>query len=291
MTSPEGGPTAPAYVELVHTMGTVVTVDIRAAVRPANLQAALDAVTGTLWSVDAAFSTWQDDSWVSRLLSGRIELGRCPSEVREVVSLSEQMAELTGGYFSPYWRGSAPDPTGLVKGWAAQRASDLLVAHGLPDHVVNAAGDLVVSGSSDPRLAGSRSAWRVGIADPATAGAFAGVVELPDLGRWAVATSGTFELGAHVVDPHDGRAPTVVASATTVVRVGSPHRQAGAVADACATALVAAGERAGPLLTRLGPNLVRGLLIGADGGIVDPDRLLAARPDDPGATPVSDPRQ
>ena len=123
--------------------------------------------------------------------------------------------ELTDGYFSPFWRrlpygDPGPDPTGLVKGWAAQQASDVLVAHGLPDHVVNAAGDVVVSGQLGPgRPRSARGAS--GSVTRTAPRALAGVVDLDQsASRWAVATSGTAELGAHVSDPHSGRFPRSV---------------------------------------------------------------------------------
>jgi FAD:protein FMN transferase len=271
--------TSPAYVELVHTMGTVITLDIRAAERPANLTAAFAAASDALHMADAMFSTWQDDSWIGRLLRGRVDLDRCPGQVRDVVRLAVELAELTEGYFSPFWRGdtspyTGPDPTGLVKGWAAQQASNVLLEYGLNNHVVNAAGDLVLAGSPSPGAAGQPS-WRIGISDPSTARALSGVVVLPaSHTRWAVATSGTAELGHHVVDPHSGTFPQRVASATTIAQVASPHRETGAVVDACATALVAAGDQAATVLGHLGRQQIRGLLIYDDGSVVDPEQLL-----------------
>ena len=48
------------------------------------------------------------------------------------------------------------------------------------------------------------------------------MLELSDA---AVATSGTYERGAHIVDPHSGRAPTGVASVTIVgPRAGDGRR-------------------------------------------------------------------
>jgi thiamine biosynthesis lipoprotein len=275
-------PGAPAgtYVELIHTMGTVVTVDVRATSRPPGLEGAAAAVARRLGAIDRAFSTWLPDSWVSRLAAGRITLDDCPEEVRDVVSLAVRMREATGGYFSPFWRGNAaagPDPTGLVKGWAAQQASDILIGHGLPDHLVNAAGDLVLSGSPAPftgETPGSAT-WQVGISDPLAPGGLAGVVRLGGgSSRWAVATSGTAELGYHVVDPHTGAFPREVTSATAVVRVGGSDTEAGAVADACATALVAAGLEADALLGRLTTHRVRAVVLDARGAVSDPHGLL-----------------
>ena len=47
----------------------------------------------------------------------------------------------TRGYFSSMYAGRL-DPSGLVKGWAVQRASDLLVAAGSRRHCVNGGGDM-----------------------------------------------------------------------------------------------------------------------------------------------------
>ncbi len=268
--------TLPGFVETVRTMGTVVTLDVRAARTQPPVAAFADAAAD-LHRVDRLLSTWRAGSWASRLLRREVVVGDCPAPVREVVGLAERLAEVTDGWFSPYWRGDAasgPDPTGLVKGWAAQRASDRLLAHGLPDHLVNAAGDLVVSGSPDPGQ-GAASAWRIGIADPLRPGALVGVLDLAGgAGRWGVAPSGPAERGPQVVDPHTGAAPLSVASATAVARVGTPHEEAGAWTDACATALVAAGGRAPDLLGRLAARGVDAFLVGADGQVTDPAGLL-----------------
>jgi thiamine biosynthesis lipoprotein len=73
--------------------------------------------------------------------------------------------------------------------------------------------------------------WRVGIADPFHRGGLALVVEAAGS---AVATSGTAERGAHIIDPHLGRPATGLASLTLV----GPSL---ALADAYATAAVAMG--------------------------------------------------
>jgi len=266
-------------VELVATMGTVVSIDVRTPVPPEAFREAAQGVTRRLQGIDEQFSAWRPDSWVSRLISGAVAPEDCPPEVRRVVDLAMDLREITDGYFSPYWRrvpygDPGPDPTGLVKGWAAQQASDVLLAHGLPDHVVNAAGDVIASGQSAP--GDSVCTWRVGISDPHRVRELVGVVELDQSAqRWAVATSGTAELGEHVSDPHTGRFPSSVASATAVTRVTST-REGGAVADACATALVAAGDQAPALLERFAVEGVDVFLIGGDGSVSDPRGLLAA---------------
>jgi len=264
-------------VELVSTMGTVVSLDVRTSAPPGVFEEAVEAVTARLLAIEDLFSAWRPDSWVSRLIRGGVSPVACPLEVQQVLEVAMELMELTDGYFSPFWRrlpygDPGPDPTGLVKGWAAQRASDILVSRGLPDHVVNAAGDVVVSGRSAP--GDPACAWRIGISDPGRARALVGVVELDQTApRWAVATSGTAELGAHVSDPHSGRFPRAVVSATAVVRLDGLAEGA-ALADGCATALVAAGERAAALLDSLPRHGVEVLLVEVDGNVRDPRQLL-----------------
>jgi thiamine biosynthesis lipoprotein len=264
-------------------MGTVVSVDVGSPVPDERLGEAVEAITVRLRAIDETFSPWLSDSWVSRLIDGRVCLGECPPEVQHVVELSMNSMELTDGYFSPFWRriehGSpGPDPTGLVKGWAAQQASDILISHGLRDHVVNAAGDLVVSGS--PGLGADRRTWRVGIANPLRPRELAGVVELgPGAPRWAVATSGLAELGAHVCDPHTGAFPRSIASATAVTRLNGINEGAATV-DACATALVAAGDGVAALLEKFPAHGVDALLIEAGGTVRDPSSLLGRAQDE-----------
>jgi thiamine biosynthesis lipoprotein len=260
-------------------MGTVVTLDVRSPARAADLAAAFTDAATLLHQTDELLSTWQPGSWASRLLRCEVTPDGCPAPIPDVVRLAEELGEVTEGYFSQHWRrdpAAGPDATGLVKGWAAQRTSDLLLARGLPDHVVNAAGDLIVSGSPAPGETGEGVRWRVGISDPLNPGGLVGVVELDaGPGRWAVATSGWAERGPHVADPHTGSFPDTVASATAVARVGGAHPEAGAWTDACATALVAAADRSAALLDRLRQRGVHGFLVGDDGSITDPDGLLA----------------
>ncbi|WP_067429697.1 FAD:protein FMN transferase [Nocardioides jensenii] len=264
-------------VELVSTMGTVVSLDVRTPADPDSLATAVDAVTHRLHEIDDSFSAWRPESWVSRLISGVLVPEDCPAEVQRLVQIATRLVALTDGYFSPFWRRPAygdpgPDPTGLVKGWAAQQASDILILHGLPDHVVNAAGDLVVSGRSAPES--PVAPWRIGISDPHRTRAVAGVIELDRSStRWAVATSGTAELGAHVSDPHTGRFPVSVASATAVARLDLVE-DGGAIADACATALAAAGEHAPSLVERFVAMDVDAFLISDTGFVSDPGHWL-----------------
>ena len=251
-------------VRLVHTMGTVISLDVRSVRSAEDLAPDLDAAEAILHEADAVFSTYRTDSWISRLARREVRPAELPPEVLDVLTICAEVEGLTEGHFSARWRGDGTlDPTGLVKGWAAARAARALTERGLPDHCVNAAGDLAIGGRPE---AGRN--WRVGVADPRASGSLLGVVEAP-AGVGAVATSGVGERGRHVVDPRSGSAADGVLSATVV----GPDPS---VADGLATALVAAGGDAPGLLAGWRALGWRGCVLSADGYLHDPDHLLAS---------------
>lgn len=172
--------------------------------------------------VDATFSTYKEDSEIRRLERGELALDDAYEDVRLVLDRCETLRDETGGYFDARVAGRL-DPSGLVKGWSVDRAADILRNAGLEHFAVSAGGDM--------RLVGS--GWRVGIQHPRERESLAAVLELGDL---AVATSGAYARGDHVVDPHTGAAPADVLSVTVV----GPDL---ATADAYATAAFAMGAR------------------------------------------------
>ena len=180
-----------------------ISIHIRGAdVDSAPVALAVAAAFDLLRQVDRLFSTYQHDSEVSRIRRGELDPAQADPLVREVIRLCHEAGELTGGAFTDQLPGDdgAPlfDPTGLVKGWAADRAACRLA--GLPgaSFCLNAGGDVVVGGAVAE--AGDRPAapWRVGIEDPRDRSRIAEVVELHQGG---VATSGTAARGAHLYDP------------------------------------------------------------------------------------------
>ncbi|MDP9094214.1 MAG: FAD:protein FMN transferase [Actinomycetota bacterium] len=206
-------------------MGTVFSFDVRS---PGVPQDAIQEAVRWLHWVDRTFSTYQRDSEVSRYGRGECSLEQCAPEVGEILATCTRLADETGGYFSMY-AGGVLDPSALVKGWAIERASDLLVSAGSMNHCVNGGGDVQCVGEAAPG-----QPWRVGIAHPLQPGVLAAVVVGSGL---AVATSGTAERGTHVIDPHTGRPANELASITLV------GRRLG-MTDAYATAAFAMGAAA-----------------------------------------------
>jgi FAD:protein FMN transferase len=234
--------TATRHVE--QCMGTVFSFDVRT---PGFDTAALGEAVRLLHDIDATFSTYRADSEISRLRRGELDVRHARPEVREILRRCAELEIETDGYFSAY-AGGELDPSGLVKGWAIERASDVLRAAGSTDHCVNGGGDVQCAGDAAPGVP-----WRVGIAHPWEPGSVAAVVAGTGL---AVATSGTAERGHHVLDPHTGRAPVGAASVTVVGQQLS-------VVDAYATAAFAMGPGAKQWLD--GRAGVWGFGVAADG--------------------------
>lgn len=155
-----------------------------------------------LRETDRLFSLYRGDSEVSRIRRNELDLAQADPLVRKVRTLCRQAGELTEGAFTdllPDEQGVlAFDPTGLVKGWAADRAARRLAGLATASFCLNAGGDVVVGGSAVEVGGEPAPAWRVGIEDPRDRSRIAEVVELHHGG---VATTGTAARGAHLYDP------------------------------------------------------------------------------------------
>ncbi|UIX28863.1 FAD:protein FMN transferase [Streptomyces sp. GQFP] len=201
-----------------HIMGFPISLRIDDENAPAE---AADAVFAWLHEVDARFSPFKDDSEVSRLDRGELEPDELSTDLTEVLGLCEEYRVATKGAFDVRLPGRGLDPCAMVKGWAVQRAADLLEAAGVRTYCLNAGGDVVAAGRP----------WRVGVRHPERADQLCTVLELTEGG---VATSARYERGDHILDGRTGRPATGLLSLTVVAATLTE-------ADATATAAFAMG--------------------------------------------------
>lgn len=207
-------------------MGTMVAIDIADPLPPATLHALAEDFFAWMREVDARFSTYRDDSEVNRVERGELRPADGSPHLRAVVDACARLWRETDGYFDVYATGRL-DPSGYVKGWAAEVASARLVTAGSTNHFINAGGDVRVRGGPAPGRP-----WQIPLRHPWDPdGAFL-VLAGTDL---AVATSGTYARGFHVIDPRTGRPAQDLRSVT----VTGPDL---GLADAYATAAVAMGR-------------------------------------------------
>jgi FAD:protein FMN transferase len=173
-------------------MGMPVTIQV---VDEGALDLALEEAFNDFRLFDRTFSPYQAESAVSRINRGELRPEDAGELVHQAIELCRLYEQATDGYFSA-WTGGRFDPSGLVKGWAIDRACSLLDRRHYGNYFVDAGGDVQTRGRNP--VGGP---WRVGVRHPIKRDKVACVVLASGL---AVATSGTYEKGQHILDPHSG---------------------------------------------------------------------------------------
>ena len=212
----------------IDVWGTILFIDVATTAVPLlDLENGLKEVTDYVKKIDRIFSTFKSESEVSRLRRNDLSIQDASPEMQEVWQLSLLAKELTDGSFDPWCVKGGYDPSGYVKGWAADHCISILRKYGAEHIQVNAAGDLSLFGGVQ-----DEEPWSIGIRSPENKFQ---VLKVFDIFAGAIATSGTYELGAHIKDPHTGLIAIGARSATVI----GPD---GGLCDALATALVVTGR-------------------------------------------------
>jgi thiamine biosynthesis lipoprotein len=210
-------------------MGTTASLHVDDDVDNGAFDAVARAVQAEMERLEAMFSVYRPDSEISRINAGSLHHLDASPEVLDVLDACAWLEQVSEGAFSirRSRESTAIDPSGFVKGWAAEHASRLLVDLGLSHWYLGVGGDYVLHGG----LA-SGEPWRIGIIDPRDASMLVGTVEVKN---GALATSGTAERGKHLWDPRTGKPATAFLSVT----VTGPSLT---WADAYATTVFVLGE-------------------------------------------------
>ncbi len=177
--------------------------------------------------VDRQFSPYKRDSEVSRINRGEITREDYSVEMKEIIMLAQKTQSETEGFFNIYNNGRL-DPSGIVKGWAIQKASEILRELGFKNFYVNAGGDIQVSGRNN-----KGKNWSVGIKNPFNTKQ---IVKSVVLKNASIATSGTYIRGQHIYNPHREKYPTDIVSLSVISKNIFDS-------DRFATAAFAMGER------------------------------------------------
>jgi thiamine biosynthesis lipoprotein len=166
---------------------------------------ALAAAVAELRAVDATFSPYRKRSLVNAVRRGDLDPAGYPPPLVDILTRCAAMRAATDGWFDAWAPAGGFDPSGLVKGWAVDRAATLLRIAGITEFTIWAGAD--------------RLTFR-------------------DRRTEAFALSGTMRQNAvapRVVDPHTGEP----ARSTGPAAVSGPELS---VANAYAVALNAIGE-------------------------------------------------
>ena len=214
-------------------MGMPISVHVRGAdARGPDAALAASRLFADLRAADAMFSTYKEDSEISRMQRGELALEASSPAVREVHRLCETARIRTDGYVDAWavtpGRPGAFDPTVLVKTWAVARAARHFRAVPALALAVGAGGDILVTPGGEP------DPWNIAIQDPTDRERTLASFPIHDGG---VATSGLAARGAHILNPFTGKPVTDVLSATVI----GPSLM---WADVWATAAIARGSAA-----------------------------------------------
>jgi FAD:protein FMN transferase len=171
-------------------MGMPITIEVAdAKVTESDIASIFDYFA----SVDRMFSTYKKESEISRLNTGEITKKQVSTDVRQILQLADDTKKESHGYFNIEHNGKI-DPSGIVKGWAVYNAAGLLKEHGFNNFYIDAGGDIQVSGKNE-----KASFWTVGIRNPFKKDEIIKVIRLDNKG---IATSGQYERGQHIYNPH-----------------------------------------------------------------------------------------
>ncbi len=174
--------------QVAHIMGMPVSVDIPDCQEPK----VFSEVFARLKDIDQKFSPYKKDSQLN--LFNRGLLKKPDKELRLIIKKCEVARELSDGFFSA-WVGGTFDPSGYVKGWAINEAGKIIEKSGFKTYCIGAGGDILARSDSDKD-------WSIGIQDPLDKKRIIGVISGKN---FAVATSGNYERGEHIINPKTGQ--------------------------------------------------------------------------------------
>jgi thiamine biosynthesis lipoprotein len=229
-------------------MGLPITVEVV----DSNVNtSSLDEVFAYFVSVDERFSPFKPNSEVSQLnkrlkepaqnfligshepqessASASATSEKLSHEMQEIIWLAEKTKQETNGYFDIQKPDGSIDPSGIVKGWAIKNAADMIAEKGYKNYYVEAGGDIQCAGTN-----AEDKEWSVGIRNPFNVREIVKVIYPRGKG---IATSGSYERGSHIYNPHS---PTDTLSEVVSITVVGPDVLE---ADRFATAAFAMGVR------------------------------------------------
>ncbi len=171
-------------------MDMPITVEIA---DPTTSPEAINAVYDYFRYIDDTFSVFKESSEITAINTGKLAPRNYSDDMTTVLALCEKTKKETNGFFD-IKRGDRLDPSGLVKGWAIWKASQLLHTMGVSNFYIDAGGDIQTQG-----LNANGEPWTVGIRNPFNRQQIVKALVIRDKG---IATSGTSIRGNHIYNPH-----------------------------------------------------------------------------------------
>jgi FAD:protein FMN transferase len=196
-------------------MGMPITIDIPSC----DTAQTFDWAFARLRQIDEKFSTYKQDSEVSKYIRGEIDEHGASKELKKIIRACRAAQKKTDGFFSA-WASGTFDPSGYVKGWAIAEAGEIIKKSGYQTYCIGAGGDILASSDGD-------KIWSIGIQDPTDKNK---ILNKLSISNGAVATSGNYERGAHIINPKTHKPADELLSVTIT---GPDIIQADVLATAC----------------------------------------------------------
>ncbi len=195
-----------------------------------------------------------------------------PGKIQSLVSAKPSMANLKieGTTVSSSNREVQIDLGGYAKGYALDRAVDMLKKEGTQNALINIGGNIIALGERGNRP------WRIGIQHPRKPSAIAA---MDIYNGEAIGTSGDYQRYfekdgkryCHIIDPATGRPVENVQSVTVVAKTGT---QAGILSDVASKPIFVVGDKWRDAARNMGIDLV--MRVDGKGG-VDVTTLMSKR--------------
>ena len=165
----------------------------------------IEAAFERLRAIDRQFSPYKQDSELSKYKRGELTELTLSSEMKFILHACRWAEEKTEGYFSA-WYGDSCDPSGYVKGWAVAEAGRVIEEGGHKTYCIYAGGDILARSNSG-------KVWQIGIQDPTDKKK---ILNKLSITNGAVATSGNYERGKHIINPKTKKPADELLSITVV---------------------------------------------------------------------------
>jgi FAD:protein FMN transferase len=180
---------------------------------------------------DGYFSAWAKAPSISHLDAVQGSKEEQASRIEHTVSAATDAADAAmrqkpaGAAGSAGGQGQAMrnrwlDPSGYVKGWAIAEAGKVIENSGYKTYCAGAGGDILARSDTGFK-------WKIGIQDP---GDKSKILDVLSISNGAVCTSGSYERGAHIINPKTKKPAKGLLSVTIT---GPDIIQADVLATAC----------------------------------------------------------
>ena len=207
------------------SMGTVVSISYKGNISSEEASKRTEQVFRIFDRFDREFSTYRDDSFISRINAQLAEPLDISNEAMQIFDLAEQYRLLTDGYFDIITPDGKTDPSGIVKAYAIKESGLHLDSCGVKGWGINAGGDILTSNTAG---------LHAGIVNPFDRKELISDVVL-NSPLLSLATSGYSERGNHFWNPIGSDSDVVQASVISDDIIFS---------DVMATAIIACGSSA-----------------------------------------------